>query len=106
MADTYRQRFGIETSYRQMHQARIRTSTRNPLLRYLFVAIALLLRNVWVWLPWEVLSSPRRGRRRLNPQRCRLAHLLTILLPVAEALFGFNDDLLTERQTTRKLKAT
>ena len=105
VADTYRKRFGIETSYRQMHQARIRTCTRNPLLRYLFVAIALLLRNVWVWLHWEVLSSPRRGRRRLNPERCRLEHLLTILLHVAEALFGFNDDLLTERPATSKLKA-
>jgi Transposase DDE domain len=105
VADTYRQRFGIETSYRQMHQGRIRTSTRNPRLRYLFVALALLLRNVWVWLHWEVLSSPRRGQRRLNPERCRLDHLLTVLLHVAESLFGFDDDLITERPLNSKLKA-
>jgi len=36
VADTYRQRFGIETSYRQMNQARIRTTTRQPGLRFLF----------------------------------------------------------------------
>jgi len=28
--ETYRKRFGIETSYRQMHEARIRTCTRDP----------------------------------------------------------------------------
>lgn len=58
---TYRLRFGIETSYRQMNEARIRTSTRNPLLRLLFVGLALLLRNVWVWchLCW---LAERRGR--------------------------------------------
>jgi putative transposase len=47
---TYRRRFGIETSYRQMNQGRIRTSTRRPELRLLFVAVALILRNVWVGL--------------------------------------------------------
>src|SRR4029453_12795901 len=28
--ETYRRRFAIETSYRQLHQARIRTSTKDP----------------------------------------------------------------------------
>ena len=30
--EEYRKRFGIETSYRQMNQCRIRTCTRNPVL--------------------------------------------------------------------------
>jgi putative transposase len=33
---TYRRRFGIESSYRQLHQARVKTATRNPALRLLF----------------------------------------------------------------------
>src|SRR5262245_32327019 len=32
--ETYRSRFAIETTYRQLGQARIRTSTRDPLLRF------------------------------------------------------------------------
>src|SRR3954463_14138948 len=52
----YRLRFGIETSYRQMHEGRIRTTTRNPVVRLLYVGIALVLRNLWVWLHYEVLS--------------------------------------------------
>jgi putative transposase len=58
--ETYRKRFGIETSYRQMNEARIRTSTRNPLLRLLFVGLALILRNVWVWCHLHWLAE-RRG---------------------------------------------
>lgn len=58
--ETYRKRFGIETSYRQLRQARIRTSTRDPLRRLLFVAIALILRNVWAWIHLMLLGR-RRG---------------------------------------------
>lgn len=97
VADTYRTRFGIETSYRQMNQARIRTCTRKPLLRFLFVAIALILRNVWVWYHWEVLASPRRGGRLLRLERLRLETLLIWLLHVAEAALGIADETPTER---------
>ena len=62
--DTYRSRFGIETSYRQMNQCRIRTTSKRFEVRFLYVAIAMLLRNLWVWLHHCVLSSPRRGGRR------------------------------------------
>jgi hypothetical protein len=55
---TYRSRFGIESSYRQSHQARMRTSSRKPALRLLFIGVALVLRNVWVWLHAEVMAQP------------------------------------------------
>jgi hypothetical protein len=48
--ERYRKRFGIETSYRQRRQGRIYTCTRNPHLRLFFVALAFILRNVWVWI--------------------------------------------------------
>jgi hypothetical protein len=77
---TDRRRFGIESSYRQLHQARIRTSSRTPALRLLFMGVALVLRNVWVWLHAEVLAQPQRGARQLRPQSLRFAHLLIWLL--------------------------
>ena len=46
--ELYRLRFGIETSYRQMNEARIKTCVRDPGERLLFVGVALVLRNVWV----------------------------------------------------------
>lgn len=88
---TYRSRFGIETSYRQMNQARIRTCTRDPLLRLLYVGIALVLRNVWVWLHWERLATRRRGGRRLNLTCLTFRHLLLCLQHVAENRLGVSD---------------
>jgi hypothetical protein len=64
--ETYRSRFAIETSYRQMHSARTRPCTRDPLLRLLYVGIELILRNVWVWLHWQVLAERKRGYRRVD----------------------------------------
>lgn len=78
--EVYRTRFGIETSYRQVHQAKIKTSSRNPILRLLFVGVALILRNVWVWLHAEVIAQPRRGRRHLRAASLRLNRMLLWLV--------------------------
>lgn len=94
---TYRRRFAIESSYRQMHQARIKTSSRSPLIRLFLVGVALVLRNVWVWLHYEVLSSPRRGERQINLGRLPFQKLLCWLLHVVEETFGVSDRVLSER---------
>jgi Transposase DDE domain len=85
---TYRKRFGIETSYRQMNQCRIRTTTKRFNVRFLYVAIGLLLRNLWVWLHHFVLSSPRRGCRRYNWDRLRVDRMLLWLEQVAAQMYG------------------
>jgi putative transposase len=90
--ESYRQRFGIETSYRQMEQARIRTSTRDPLLRLLYVGVALILRNVRAWLHWEVLSHPRRGGRRIDLSQLTFRSMLLWLQPYAEEWLGFLEE--------------
>ncbi len=94
---TYRLRFGIETSYRQLNEARIKTTMRSPALRLLFVGIALVLRNVWVWVHWHRLASPRRGGRKLNLHKLRFKTLLTWLTHLAEQTFGINDSVVVER---------
>jgi Transposase DDE domain len=90
---TYRQRFGIETSYRQMEQARIRTSTRDPLLRLLYVGVALILRNVWAWLHWQVLAQPRRGGRRIDLTQLTFRGMLLWLQHYAEEWLGLHEEL-------------
>lgn len=95
--ETYRSRFGIETSYRQLNEARIKTCTRNPVVRFFFIALALILRNVWVWLHWERLSTPRRGRRLLRLERLRFKTMLLWLLHAAETVLGVLDQTSTER---------
>jgi hypothetical protein len=95
--ETYRSRFAIETTYRQLQQARIRTCTPDPLLRLLYVGVALLLRNVWVWLHWEVLSHRRRGCRRIDLAQLTFRGMLLWLQHLAEQLLGVCDQVQAER---------
>ena len=61
----YAKRFGIEASYRLSEQSIATTSTQNPVVRLLYVVVSLLLQNVWRYLHWEYVATPRRGGRRL-----------------------------------------
>jgi putative transposase len=64
--DVYRSRFAIESSYRMRNQVKPRTSTRNPLFRYLYTIISFLLKNVWVILLHRYFSRPQRGPRTID----------------------------------------
>lgn len=74
----YRRRFGIETSYRQMHQVRARTSSTSPALRFLFIGLALILVNLYVALRTCVTTRRYRAtQRRVRPAtfRCLIFRL-------------------------------
>ncbi len=59
--DDYRLRFGIESSYRMKNQCRIKTTIKNPTIRFLFVALAFLIINVWIYLVWHYLSRLKKS---------------------------------------------
>jgi len=44
----YRKRSAIETSYRTYREARATTTTPDPLIRFVLVAVGFLLRNLWL----------------------------------------------------------
>ena len=100
---TSRLRFGIETSYRQLHAGRIRTTSRRPAVRLLDVGIALVLRDLWVWLHDTLLAMPHRGGRVILLERLRWGTLLLWLLHVAEEAFGSADTTFTERAVPYEL---
>lgn len=83
----YRKRFGIETSYRQMRQARIYTCTRNPRLRLVFVAMALILRNVWVWIHQTHLAEGTGDHLKLHLECLRFKRMLDWIVYEVVALF-------------------
>jgi putative transposase len=103
MSEVYRGRFGIETSYRQLNEAKAKTCSRSPSVRLLLVGVALVLRNVWVYLHHAVLSTPRRGKRLYNWERLRFRALLGMLQHEAEKLFGVNDQAATQRPIPKGL---
>jgi hypothetical protein len=85
--EMYRQRFGIETSYRQLHQVRARTSSRNATLRLLLVGLALILINLYVALRAAVQTCASTGER-CRPVWLSLRRLEFLLGRAIEALFG------------------
>ncbi len=79
------------------------TTTRRPVVRLLYVGIALVLSNLWVWLHSTILSMPSRGGRMIMLERLRWETLLFWLLHVAEEKFGVNDATYTERDVEYEL---
>jgi len=74
--ELYRKRFGIETSYRQMRQARIYTCTRDPHLRLFFLAVGLILRNVWVWIHQTCFAEGSRNNPTMRLYLLRFKRML------------------------------
>ena len=76
-----------------MNQCRIRTCTRNPVLRLLFVGIAIFVRNVWVWFHLHILCDRHaNGRLIINLEQLRLTTLTLSLQHAAEHLIGCQED--------------
>jgi hypothetical protein len=74
--ERYRKRFGIESSFRQLRQARITTCTRNPHMRLVFIAVALLVRNLWVWIHATILAQGHGATMTLRLELLRFKQLL------------------------------
>lgn len=79
LAQKFRSRFAIESSYRMMNQVRARTSSPDPKLRFLYVVLAFLLINLWRTLSWLILALPRRGGRYLDQSLFRLSMFCSFL---------------------------
>jgi len=91
VADEYRGRFGIESSYRLLHQGLARTSSRDPWLRLLLVSVGLLLTNLWVCLKATLLASTPRAERAAArawlDQSFRLDRLRDLLIEAIKASY-------------------
>jgi hypothetical protein len=87
--ERYRRRFGIETSYRQMRQARIYTCTRDPHVRLFFLAVALILRNIWVWIHQTRLAEGSGETLTVHLERLRFKRMLDWI--VHEVVAQFHD---------------
>lgn len=84
----YRQRFGIESSYRQLNQVRARTSSRQPGLRLLLVGLALLLVNLYITFRRVRLASVGTVSPHGPPRRLTLLRLARLLGRGVESSLG------------------
>ncbi len=84
----YRRRFGIESSYRQLGQVRAHTNSRNVALRFFYLALAVLLVNVWTYLRCAYTRIIAQGPFRLDLNRFRLARFSAFLRRAIEQRLG------------------
>ncbi|MBD2438865.1 ISH3 family transposase [Nostoc sp. FACHB-110] len=86
--DDYRLRFGIESSYRMKNQCRIKTTIKNPTIRFLFVALAFLIINVWIYLVWHYLSRFKKSSRQVFSHLFTLKQMLEFLRQAVDRNYG------------------
>ena len=77
----------LESSYRLKNICRIKTTTKNPTLRLLYVGLSFLLVNIWVNLLWLKISNPRRGGRLIYRELFTLKQMLNFLSQAVDRIF-------------------
>jgi IS4 transposase len=83
----YRRRFGIESSYRCARHTRGWTTSPNPALRFVLIALSFFLVNVWVALRWMFAQIPRRGGRLVDYAHFRLQRLIDWIARVVDRIY-------------------
>ena len=84
----YRERVGVETSYRCAGRVRGWTTSRNPASRFVLLALAFVLLNGWIHLRWIFTQVPRRGGRCLDTPRFQLTRFVAFIRRTLEHLYG------------------
>ena len=89
--EMYRQRFGIETSYRQMNQVRARTTSRNPVIRLLLVGLAFVIFNLYIANRQLIAICLKEPLAPVSQCWLTLRRLVHMLAHAVEKLFDLAD---------------
>ena len=89
IAERYRKRFGIESSYKLNKAIRPRTSSRNPAIRLFLFGAAMLIQNLWV----EVKLLFCRNVPKASELMITLRDFADVLLQVVRRQYGENLEL-------------
>ncbi len=93
VAQRYRRRFGIESTYRQLNPLRARTTSRNPALRFFLLGLGFLLLNIWVMLRFLATRLIARGPARWDEAAFRLFRFIVFLRRAIEQAIGTTDSI-------------
>jgi putative transposase len=89
--EMYRQRFGIEASYRQMNQVRARTSSRNPVIRLLLVGLAFVIFNLYITHRERIAICLKNPAASVSRYWLTLRRLVRMIAHAVEKLFDLAD---------------
>jgi len=87
----YRQRFGIESSYRQMNQVRARTTSRNPVIRLLLVGLAFIMFNLYIASRQHIAICLKNSAKPFSKYWLTLRRLARMIAHAVENLFDLAD---------------
>jgi putative transposase len=93
--ETYRSRFGIEASHRQVRAMKIKTTTTDTAMRFFYLGISFILRNISVWLHWNLFFQKQRGPggRKIKLSRFALDFLTTWLGSAIDEIYGLYEQI-------------
>jgi hypothetical protein len=89
--EMYRQRFGIEASYRQMNQVRTRTTSRHPVIRLLLVGLAFVIFNLYIANRQQVAICLKNPAVPVSEHWLTLRRLVRMIAQAVEKLFDLAD---------------
>lgn len=93
VAQRYRRRFGIESTYRQLNPLRARTASRNPALRFFLLGLGFLLLNIWVMLRVLATRLIVPGPACWDADAFRLFRFIAFLRRAIEHAMGTTDSI-------------
>ena len=88
-----------------MNEARIKTCTRDPRDRLLFVGIALVLRNVWVWLHFRFAKDKCSPEPKLFHALLRFKEMLLWITQIVQQILGADKTIGLDFDIFRPLKS-
>ena len=80
------------------NQVKSRTSTKNPVIRYLYAILFFLLKNVWIALLWRRLSQVKQGPRTIEMRAFRFDCFIIIIGEAIRASMGMVKGITVLRQ--------
>jgi len=75
----YRHRFAIEADFRIMNKSLVKTSSRNPAIRYLFTFLCFCFQNMWRVLRVRFFTKKQRGPKVVDDDKFRYNSFMDLL---------------------------
>lgn len=79
ISERYRHRFAIESTYVINNKFKVRTSTKDHVVRFFYYLIACIIQNFWVLTKWKRFAKIQRGPKVIDRDKFPLNHYLAII---------------------------
>lgn len=79
VSTVYRRRFAIESSYRMRNIVKPKTSTKNAEIRYFYMLVSFLLKNIWLYLQKKHFTIVNRGPQVIDENKFRFEMFILLI---------------------------